>query len=79
MLQWFAFDHLPDDLAIVSRQFYFLAHALVGEASMTDLDGESTWSVRLEGPELTVALRKLLEAKDAAVRATIEARNGRTG
>lgn len=54
MLRWFTFEHLPIDLQIVSAQYCQLA----------------VWTVRnlAAGPERTVALRKLLEAKDAAVR-----------
>jgi hypothetical protein len=55
MLKFFAFDHLPADLQPYSKAFCELAQDL---------------AVMLpEGPERTVALRKLLEAKDAAVRA----------
>lgn len=57
ILQFFACDHLPPDLQEVSRPFCTLAHAIV-----TSLP---------RNPERTVALRKLLEAKDAAVRARI--------
>ncbi|MFE6851819.1 hypothetical protein ACFVDH_13645 [Streptomyces sp. NPDC057674] len=60
LLRFFAHDHLPDRLASVSRPFAELAHDLAGR---DDLDG----------PELTVALRKLLESKDAAVRASLTA------
>lgn len=54
ILQHFDYDHLPPELAAVSQRFHDLAHELAAETS---------------GPETTVALRKLLEAKDAAVRA----------
>ena len=57
VFQYFAYAHLPERLQNVSRRFYELAE----------------WSV-LElprNPERTVALRKLLESKDAAVRAAI--------
>ena len=57
MLKWFAFDHLPEPLREVSRHFH-------GLATYVCADIES-------GPERTVALRKLLEAKDAAVRAKL--------
>jgi hypothetical protein len=60
LLRWFEFDHLPAHLQDTSRAFHFLAHRLV----------EST----PDGPELTTCLRKLLEAKDCAVRAVIDAR-----
>lgn len=57
MMKWFEFGHLPDEQKEVSRRFAALADFVV-----QNVDG---------GPERTVALRKLLEAKDAAVRATI--------
>lgn len=57
MLQWFEFSHLPSDLQHISELFYDLAHEIVN---------------RIEaGPERTVALRKLLESKDCAIRARI--------
>ncbi|MFH9957304.1 hypothetical protein ACH4OX_24265 [Streptomyces roseolus] len=58
VLRFFAHDHLPDRLAAVSRPFADLAHDLVERDD-------------LNGPELTIALRKLLESKDAAVRASL--------
>lgn len=57
MLKWFEFAHLPEELQSVSSQFYDLAHSLCALVE--------------QGPERTVALRKLLEAKDAAVRAKL--------
>lgn len=57
ILQFFAFDHLPPELRIVSRPFHELAHSMSETLP--------------KNPERTVALRKLLEAKDAAVRAAI--------
>lgn len=57
MLKWFAFDHLPDRLRDVSRIFHAAAVDVIQEVQ--------------PGPERTVALRKLLEAKDAAVRAAV--------
>lgn len=57
MLQWFEYDHLPAHLQIVSKPFGELAKTFV---ALTD-----------PGPERTVALRKLLESKDAAVRARL--------
>lgn len=58
LLQFFEYKHLPPLLRDVSKKFYDLAHRLV-----LDLP---------RNPERTVALRKLLEAKDAAVRAAID-------
>jgi hypothetical protein len=59
VLRYFEFDHLPEGrLQDVSSAFYGLAHDLVDDLG-------------LEGPEFTVCLRKLLEAKDCAVRAAL--------
>jgi hypothetical protein len=57
IMQFFAFDHLPDHLQAVSRPFGELANVVVNTLP--------------RNPERTVALRKLLEAKDAAVRALL--------
>ncbi len=57
IMQFFAYEHLPERLQVVSMPFGVLAARIV-----TDLP---------KNPERTVALRKLLEAKDAAVRAFI--------
>lgn len=57
ILQFFAYGHLPPHLQGVSQPFHDLAHKIV--------DGLP------RNPERTVALRKLLEAKDAAVRALV--------
>lgn len=53
---FFKYDHLPAHLQAVSKPFGDLASALLTEQS---------------NPEREVALRKLLEAKDAAVRAVL--------
>lgn len=58
MMKWFAFAHLPDHLKAVSQPFGELAERVVETIE--------------PGPERTVALRKLLEAKDAAVRAVVQ-------
>jgi hypothetical protein len=55
ILQFFAYGHLPPDLAGVSKPFHDLAQEIVGTIPRNF--------------ERTVALRKLLEAKDACVRA----------
>jgi hypothetical protein len=57
IMQFFAYDHLPEPLQAVSKSFCELASHV-----------ESTLP---RNPERTVALRKLLEAKDAAVRALV--------
>lgn len=57
MLQFFSYQHLPEDLQRVSEPFCKLAHELCDTVP--------------SNPERTVALRKLLEAKDCAVRAVL--------
>ena len=57
IMQFFAWEHLPEHLRQTSRDFANLAEAVV----MTTP----------KNPERTAALRKLLEAKDCAVRAVI--------
>jgi hypothetical protein len=57
MMQFFEYEHLPPDLQAVSRPFGELAAMMVERLP--------------RNPECTVALRKLLEAKDCAVRALI--------
>lgn len=54
LFSFFSYDHLPATLALVSIPFWNLAFHLI--------------LTMPETPELTVALRKLLEAKDCAVR-----------
>lgn len=55
LLSFFEFKHLPEDLQVVSRAFHDVAHWLAENVP--------------RNRERTVALRKLLEGKDAAVRA----------
>jgi len=57
MMKWFAYDHLGDFLKETSQKFHEVAEGIVSNIE--------------PGPERTVALRKLLEAKDAAVRAKL--------
>ena len=57
ILQFFAYSHLPAHLQEVSRPFSEMAHRIVDTLP--------------RNPERTVALRKLLESKDAAVRALV--------
>ena len=56
VLQYFKYEHLPEKLQVISKPFSELASMVA--------DGPGN-------PETTVALRKLLEAKDAAVRAAL--------
>lgn len=72
ILQFFAYRHLPPHLANVSRPFCELAHALVLGDNAAEAGTCTTGAGPLpRNPERTVALRKLLEAKDAAVRALL--------
>jgi len=57
MMQFFTYAHLPESMQAVSKPFAELA------AKMDEILSENA--------EKTTALRKLLEAKDCAVRATI--------
>lgn len=57
ILQYFGYQHLPVELQAVSALFYNLAHQIVERCP--------------RNAERSVALRKLLEGKDAAVRAAI--------
>ncbi len=57
MMKWFAYLHLPVSLQEISAPFHNLACIIVRDVPA--------------GPERTVALRKLLESKDAAVRAAV--------
>lgn len=58
MMRYFEFLHLPPKLQHVSRHFYTVADIVRNTVP--------------DGPEKTVCLRKLLEAKDAAVRAALD-------
>lgn len=60
VLQYFAYAHLPEHLQVISKDFAELAQKTADRAP--------------DSQETTVALRKLLEAKDAAVRAVLPAR-----
>ena len=57
LLQFFSFEHLPENLKNASKPFCTLARDIVNRLP--------------RNPERTTALRKLLEAKDCAVRAVL--------
>ena len=57
MMQFFAYKHLPEHLQKVSKPFGEMAENIINDLP--------------DNPERTTALRKLLEAKDCAVRALL--------
>lgn len=57
LLQFFAYVHLPERLQEISKPFCVLAQYIVDTLP--------------RNPERTTALRKLLEAKDCAIRAKL--------
>ena len=57
LLKFFEYAHLPQHLQNVSKPCGELAHEMAEQLG--------------DGPELTVGLRKLLEAKDCFVRAAL--------
>ncbi len=67
IIQFFAYEHLPPHLQVISKPFCDLARTIVGDG----IDGDVKFSTLPRNPERAVALRKLLEAKDAAVRALL--------
>lgn len=58
LIRYFATEHLPAHLERTSQPFQQMAHTIDAQLP--------------EGPEKGVALRKLLEAKDAAVRSALD-------
>lgn len=58
ILRYFTYEHLPPKLQSISISFCHLARIIEDRLP--------------KGPEKSVALRKLLEAKDAAVRAALD-------
>lgn len=62
VLQFFAYEHLPEHLQRISKPCADLAHEMADTLP--------------PGPETTVGLRKLLEAKDAFVRANLARTEG---
>jgi len=58
IMKFFKSEHLPVELQVVSRRFSLLAQDILESLPRC--------------AERTVALRKLLESKDAAVRASLE-------
>lgn len=58
MLKWFEFEHLPPELSEVCMFYNHLVHKICSKASPS--------------AERTVAMRKLLESRDSAVRAILD-------
>ena len=59
VFRFFTYEHLPPGLQAASRPFHDLAREITTQTT---------------GPETVIALRKLLESKDAAVRAHLHER-----
>jgi hypothetical protein len=57
MLRWFEYEHLPKELQLTSGCFNYVATHVVERID--------------PGPQRAIALQRLLEAKDAAVRAKL--------
>ena len=58
IVEYFEYKHLPEHLQVVSKPFGELANAM--NENLAD------------GPEKSAGLRKLLEAKDCMVRASLD-------
>lgn len=71
LLRWFEYKHLPKPLQEVSKPFADLAETVLRQADENHY--LSSYASQLE---LSAGLRKLLEAKDCAVRAHIAATQG---
>jgi hypothetical protein len=61
LLGFFDYEHLPEHLQVISKPFHDLAQKMVDELGVSSK----------HPAELTVGLRKLLEAKDCMVRAAL--------
>lgn len=57
LLQFFKYEHLPPHLQVISKEFAELAATMA--------------SILPDNPETEMAIRKLLEAKDCAVRSVL--------
>ncbi len=69
ILQFFAYEDLPSDQRAVAKPFCDLARLIVADGEMPA--GTAVQFPLPRNPERTVALRKLLEARDAALRALV--------
>lgn len=57
-MRWFSYQHEAPELQAISREFYSLAVFICQTTN--------------PGPEQSAAMRKLLEARDCAIRAALE-------
>ena len=64
LLEFFEYEHLPPHLRRISEPFANLAYVIAHDEAL-----------QARGAELTTSLRKLLEAKDCAVRAALPPRD----
>jgi ferritin-like protein len=71
LLEFFGYDHLPKPLQEISKPFAKLAHKLVDDAKGLDNTRSKFGGKPVNWYEVEAALRKLLEAKDCAVRAML--------
>lgn len=62
MIKWLSYEHLPKELQPIVQKYHNMGLIICGTIP--------------SGPERTVALRKLVESKDCAVRAVIEGMKG---
>lgn len=62
LVRYFSYSHLPSPLREVSQQFCNLAYVMAAWGEQENCTDKA---------EMTVALRKLLEAKDACVRSML--------
>jgi hypothetical protein len=58
ILRYFEYGHLPPELQVISKPFHDLAHLMARSSDM-------------KAAEVEAGLRKLLEAKDCFVRASV--------
>lgn len=59
LMRHLSFAHLPENLRVIVEPFAMTARVMLG-------------AIETDSPELTTMLRKLIEAKDCAVRARVD-------
>ena len=68
ILRYFKYEHLPENLQVVSKPFADLANDIVNRYCELDIQ---TVENKPDIAEIIAGLRKLLEAKDCVVRSLI--------